>query len=192
MKRRILILAALLCLPFAPAIVEARDSAIPAPRLSTVLRALGDDFSVPAAWTGIWEDSDSTFIGCGIESLIETSTDRDTLCLGETLAPEEPEVTYICTGTVTDTQVDMTCNASFVQEGCTISNTFEIHGTRTGNTSVVVVTLQTSFSPPSACFEQPDQCTRIVTRSTRLGPAPEGCGTPVENTSWGSIKSRYR
>lgn len=185
-----LLLAALVTCCLIPTAAPARDR--PAPDLTAALRAFGTDYPVPAAWLGIWEDQDSVYSGCTPSVLLNTSTDRDTICINDRIDPDSTIVGYSCEGTVTETSIDLTCTGSVTQEGCTSTFSFHVVGTRTANTAVSVTTVRTSFSPPAACFGLPDQCTRIVTHSTRVGPAPPGCATPVQSTTWGNLKALHR
>lgn len=191
MKFSRMILAVLAAVLLVPSLAQARD--VKALRLGEALRALGGGYTVPPAWAGLWEDQDSVFTGCTVETFQSTSTDQGVLCSGDLLEPDTTKVVYSCEGTVTDTSVDITCTGSFDTEGCIATFSIRTVGTRSGNTSYTVSTVRVSYAPPESCFGIPDQCTRIVTHSTRLGPAPaEDCGTPVENTTWGSIKARHR
>lgn len=186
-----LILLALVLGFFSP--TPATAQGVPTPRLPHGLKLL-DEFRLPAGWAGIWEDSDSVFVGCDALSLTNINTDRDTLCEGDELDTETEEGQQLeCTGNADDDSYDITCTGSTTAEGCTATFTSRLIGNRNGNTATATIDVVISYSPPSACFELPNICTRIVTRSTRLGPPPEGyCTTPVEATTWGAIKARHR
>ncbi len=164
-----------------------------APRLGQAVALLGGGQTVPSAWAGVWQNVDSTYTGCDVLAPIGTSNATDTLCTGQTLLPDTTGIGSLnCNGTVTDTQVDITCTGSTAQDSCTIDFTYHITGTRTGNSAVFVTTLVQHYSPPSACFFLPDQCMRFVSRGTRIAAEPPTCGTPARRTTWGTVKTLYR
>lgn len=162
------------------------------PRLGTGSRALAVSPTVPAGWAGIWQNRDSTYVGCLDPQLDETSTDLDTLCVGESLGLMGDGLNYACEGTFDDGAFDLTCTGASQMEDCTAHFDLHMTGTRTGDTAVTVSTLRIRFGPAEACFNQPDQCTRIVTHATRLGAPPAECATPVRTTTWSGVKALYR
>jgi hypothetical protein len=121
----------------------------------------------------------------------------DTLCAGRAYDPA-PDSPYQleCTGTVTTTTVDQHCTFSGPVEGteCTLDITFDFVGTRSGDSSVITQTLSIDVGGTGAeCAFFPDECTRTVSRATRIGPEPGAyCASPVEPTTWGRVKSQYR
>lgn len=164
-----------------------------APRFGTVLALLGGGQNVPSAWAGVWQNVDSTYTGCDVLVPAGSSSETDTLCTGQTLLPDTTGFGSMdCNGTVTDTQVDVTCTGSSAFDSCTVDFTYHITGTRTGNSALFVTTLTQHYSPPSACFFLPDACTRFVSRGTRIAPEPPTCGTPARRTTWGTVKTLYR
>lgn len=170
-----------------PAVAHART--FQPPTWAAAMRGAG--YTIPAEWSGIWVDTDSTY-SCTPRVFLETTTDTDTLCAGSYFGPDTTGGgDYDCTGTITATTIDLTCTGSFTFEDCTATFDFHFEGSRTGDTSIVTATFNSSYSPPGCAF-QPDDCQIIVTRSTRIAPQPPGCLTSVERSTWGQVKARYR
>ncbi|NOT32608.1 MAG: hypothetical protein HOP12_00385 [Candidatus Eisenbacteria bacterium] len=162
-------------------------------RWLTAVKVLGGGNTIPAAWAGVWQVEDSLYTGCN--PLIPSSTDSflDTLCTGTSVDPDTTGIgNYDCTGTVTGTTIDITCNGSSMFGDCEAQFTYHTQGTRTGETMVVITTINTHYEPPADCFGLPDDCTRIVTRSTRISAEPIECTTATQPSTWGQLKSRYR
>ncbi len=151
----------------------------------------GTGFAIPAAWAGVWLYEDSTYT-CSPRVFTELESGLDTLCAGVSLEPDTSGgFTYDCNGTVTDTQIDLTCTGSFKDDGCTVNFTSVTEGTRTGETFIATVTFSISYSPPFCAFV-PNFCEVLVSRSTRIAPQPGGCATPTWQGTWGNLKTRYR
>ena len=182
-----------LCLVFvalalAPAAARAGHPSIPT--FMDVLRTHGGDPQVPPAWAGVWSHDDTTRT-CGTQNVLRTHIGNDTLCVG-TYDPDTSSIEFNCTGTITDTNVNTTCTGSITFKGCTITFTLTVVGTRTGESAVMVETLNQSFNPP-LCALIPDSCEETTSHITRIGPVPPGaCTTPALPTTWGSLKIRYR
>lgn len=158
-----------------------------APSLNQAL-SLAGDFTVPVAWAGIWTNSDTNRV-CGNPAIDSVQTTEDTLCAGEAIVPGG--VQYTCSGTVTDTDANLTCNGSFSLEGCTADYRFTLQATRNGNTAFAHTTQSVVYTPPM-CILQPDSCDDDSQRLTRTGPPPLKCATPTLNTTWGKLKLLYR
>jgi hypothetical protein len=167
-----------------------------APRLSArdLLRIAGGSDPIPAQWAGIWDTVDSVYNCTG--GLQSTSSSTDTLCTGQVIEPEpDPSFEYDCTGTTTPTTVNMTCTGrSEVFQDCFADYVVTIVGTRTNDSYFMVATINTTFSGTGeGCDFLPDQCLQINSHGTRTAPEPtEYCATPVEETTWGQVKSLYR
>ncbi len=176
---------------FALLAVSARSEARPFKPPTLIDAVRGTGYTIPAAWSGIWQYEDSTY-QCTPRVLTGTDSGLDTLCAGTSFEPDTTEgINYDCTGTVTDTFVDITCTGAIKFEGC--SATFETRsiGNRTGETFIATTTISTTWTPPGCAF-QPNTCEQIVSRNTRIAPQPEGCATPALQGTWGALKSRYR
>lgn len=163
-----------------------------------VARAATSAFTVPAEWAGVWASTDSVY-DCPVIVLDHVSASIDTLCAGQDVMYGVDtggyDIVVDCTGTVTPTSIDVTCTGSSeVMADCTATMTLHIQGTRTGDTSVTITTMQITYSGSAfGCDLLPPMCTRTVSRSTRTGPAPSAyCTTPVTPQSWGALKVRYR
>lgn len=187
MSRSRLLAMVLLAAVVIPTAASAREFKPP-----SLLEAIaGTGFSIPAAWSGVWQYQDSTY-QCTPRTLTDTDSGLDTLCAGTSFEPDTTEgVQYDCTGTVSDTFVDITCTGSLTFEDCT--GTFQTRsvGTRTGESYIATTTVTLTWSP-AFCALQADSCTEIVTRATRISPQPGGCTTAAIQGTWGSLKTRYR
>jgi hypothetical protein len=180
---------ALLAIALVPAAARAGHPSIP--NFMDVLRMHGGDPQIPPAWAGIWHSIDTTRT-CGTQNVLRTDDRNDTLCVG-TYDPDTSSIDFNCTGTITDTNVNLTCTGSLSFKGCTINFTFTTVGTRNGDTADLVETLNQSFNPPLCAFI-PDSCEETTRHVVRLGPiTPGDCPTtPAVPTTWGSLKIRYR
>lgn len=155
-------------------------------------------YKVPAEWAGIWASTDSVY-NCPPVTFDHVTTSEDTLCAGQDVMygmdTSGMGFTFDCTGTVTPTSIDVTCIGSGeVVAGCTMTMSMHIQGTRSGDTSVTIVTQEISYSGSApGCNLFPGSCTRTVSRATRTGAAPSAyCATPALPQTWGSLKARYR
>jgi len=93
----------------------------------------GGPVNVPAAWAGVWQVH-TVERDCDSSTLLDETTETETLCTGQELDFDEEGVASLdCSGTVTDTVVDITCTASFVVEGTTYTTTAEIDLVRDGD-----------------------------------------------------------
>lgn len=154
--------------------------------------AAGSGYVIPAAWAGIWTYNDTTYT-CAPLTYDSDDSGLDTLCAGASFEPDSTTgFNYNCTGTITDTQLDLTCTGSFDFSGCTVSFTQTSHGTRSGESVFVRSTFVTSYSPPAACFGQLDSCEQTNSHLTRIAPQPASCTTAVRHEPWGALKVRYR
>ena len=160
-----------------------------------MLAATRGGLTIPAAWSGVWDIRDTTR-NCGGGPITDTDADLDTLCTG-TPVFEDPDgvpVPLDCTGTITDTTVDVECTADFeVSPDCVATYTMMMDGTRTGDSYTVTQTLSITYSGGGlGCDFIPDTCTTTTTTGTRIGSEPPGCATPVEADTWGRVKGTYR
>src|SRR5262245_25058889 len=147
-----------------------------------------NDFSIPAAYAGVWTYPD-TLRDCDTGDLLEDpSTGSDTLCAGDTASPGGA---YQCTGTITDTQADLVCEFSYDFVTCAVHYSEEIHITRTGDTARLHTITRTTYVP-TMCALQPDTCEDEWQTLTRTAPPPIKCATPTRRESWGKLKLLYR
>ena len=147
------------------------------------------------ARSGIWSYTDSVYTCDGI--LQDTDSDTDTLCTGMGIDPDAGDVPVeiVCTGTVTPTSVDVTCNATYdAFENCAAVITVETQATRTGDSYVAETTSSFEYVGTGlGCDSFPTSCTRIVTRANRIAGEPTAyCATPVVPSTWGTVKNTYR
>jgi len=181
------------CFAFAGS-ASADDS--PRITLRDILRAMADDPTVPAEWSGVWSYTDSIY-SClgGVLTFEEVETGLDTLCTGMGIGLEEDlPGDFSCSGGVTSTTVDITCNGTFpFPPDCTATTLIESDGTRTGESYVATVQMSTTVTGSAACSAFPEICQRIVTHANRVAGEPSAyCATQIEPTTWGSLKSTYR
>lgn len=175
---------------FAPRL-EAAPLSAPTPQFSDVLHALGGE-TLPAAWAGIWEFTD-TDRDCITNDSLSTDSSVDTLCTSDTFDPDDTGYSLDCTGTATDTEVHVVCTGSFpVKEvpGCIITVTFTLDATRSGETLESTTEFSQVYSPECGPF--PGSCFRTVSTATRIGPEPAECATAVDSMTWGRVKAAYR
>lgn len=187
MKHMRLVFAVLLTACLLPSHAHA---AVRSMTLRQALTATGG-YTIPAAWAGIWAYTDTTY-DCTTLAVTNVSTGQDTLCAGQSFEPDTTGgFNYNCTGTVTDTQVNLTCSGSFSFGACTGNFTQVGRGTRTGDTAFYVSTFTTTWSPPNCAFQN-DSCDQTNSHTTRIGAAPPGCTTPTRARTWGQVKTYYR
>ncbi len=154
--------------------------------------ALADGTPIPEEWLGIWEQTVNIY-DCDTNDLLFTTTQLDTLCPGAVFEdPDGGGTTLNCTTTADGSSYTTHCEGSSeVFPGCTSSFVYDVTGTLSGDSYSATSVTNISFT--GDCQDLPDQCQRTELSGTRLGPAPEPCGSsPVEHQSWGSIKSLYR
>ena len=173
-----------------PAIGHATE--VPHLTLARALRALGGSYTVPAAWSGVWAYMDTTR-ECVTLNYVYSESGLDTLCTGQTYQPDTTGgIQYNCTGTVSDTQADLTCTGSFeLYTGCTVNFSSVVHATRSGDTTYSHETFTTTYVPTGCAFLS-DSCEEYYSHATRIAPQPAGCSTPTRQRTWGELKSTYR
>ena len=193
MSLRSTLVIAVLATLLLPGFARAAESAVSI-SFADVLAAASGDLTIPAAWAGVWDIRDTTR-NCG-GPVTETDAGLDTLCTGASVfeSPDGAPVSFDCTGTITDTVVDVDCTASFeVSPDCLATFTVALDATRTGDSYTAIQTMSITYSGGGlGCDLIPDTCTTTATTGTRIGPEPAECATPVEATTWGRVKARYR
>jgi hypothetical protein len=143
----------------------------------------------PASWAGIW-DMTTTDRNCGSTTVIDMFTEADTLCAGTAFDPGD-ETEFTCAGSIGDTSIDVSCSGSFEADGCTVTFSFIVTGTRSGDSYTGTETFSITYE--GACGPVPDQCTESEVSGVRTGPPPPACAsTPVTSSEWGRIKRIYR
>ena len=147
--------------------------------------------TIPAAWAGIWEFTTDDEVCDG--AFIDTYVDTTAICPGEEFGADEEGFDLNCSGTITDTAIDVTCSASVeLIPDCTMTITLTTQATRTGGT--IQGTERTSFTyTGTACGPLVDECTDGTFTGVRIDPDPGACGsTPTLPTTWGAIKAIYQ
>jgi hypothetical protein len=187
------LLSATLALCATLSVLPAEAAAPRSPRFAEALGAL--DVIVPTEWAGVWAYTDSSYSCEG--DLLGVDTGLDTLCAGQIYLSDvgESYFTITCIGTATATTVDITCGGSGeIAPDCTYTVTSEIDGVRTGDSYVATNVIDATYSGSGpGCELLPSSCTRIVSRATRVAPAPtEYCATAATPATWGQVKTRYR
>jgi hypothetical protein len=149
---------------------------------------------IPPEWDGIWMIEDSTYDCTG--AFMDTSApEPDTLCAGAAIVPDDVPFSFTCSGSATATTVDVTCVGSEeIVPDCTLTFTYSLRGTRSGDTFFVVTTISQSYDGTAeGCDLIPDSCEQINNHAIRTGPAPPAyCATPALPSTWGELKVRYR
>lgn len=191
MNVRALVLLAFIGLAL-PLVVAAPSHA--GPRSHGLRAALGGGVVVPPEWAGIWTYVDSTYDCDGNFESLDGGT--DTLCAGRVFQPvEDNPYPLVCNENTTASTVEVSCTA-FVEivPDCDAMFTFEFNGTRTGDSYFVTALSRTEFvGTAPECGFLPNSCSRTNTHGTRIAPEPVAyCATPVEPTTWGRVKTRYR
>jgi hypothetical protein len=102
--------------------------------------------------------------------------------------------TFDCTGSATANSIDVTCSSSYTFDPCTVTYTFTLRATKSGNNVYAVSTLNVDYSgTDETCDLLPDSCEQTNTTLTRIGPAPTAyCATPSRRSTWGELKTIYR
>ena len=167
-------------------------AAADAPRLDLGhwLAAAGST-TVPAAWAGVWSFEDDDY-DCDTNMLLSSDVSADTLCTNEQIFEDPGVAGWSCSGTVSDTSIDINCSGSEeVDTGCTLDFVYTLTATRVGDTLLATVTIGRTFTP-TGCGFLPDFCLRTESTGTRIGPEPPNCTTAVAPSTWGRTKSQYR
>jgi hypothetical protein len=188
MKRLTLVLLVPACL------IGTAHADVPAPRVDVLTRLARAAVVVPVEWDGTWTTVDSVYTCPAV--LQSTGTSTDTICGGKNYAPDTQglPITYTCSGTATATTLDLTCTASEGVALCTANYTTVLHGTRTGDSYHIVVTLNLTYSGTAPeCNLLPPTCIQVDSWGTRTGPAPSDfCATSTRKSTWGRLKTVYR
>jgi len=149
---------------------------------------LGGGARVPAAWAGIWVFTKTEY-ACPTNDIVSTTVGQDTLCAGELF--EEENDPFTCITSINDAGADVVCSAAFeLIPGCTVVSEYETHLRRIGD-SIVGTTTGTASSVPAGCAG-PETCGHEEYSGVRIAPPPADCSLPVDDLSWGQLKSRYR
>ena len=156
----------------------------------TVLPAAADPIPYPDEYIGIW-DVTTVVRDCETQIILFQSTERDTVCAGESFDPEFGETPLTCTGEITPTTVNLECTGSYeVEPGCTANITLTMTGTLNGDTWTTTTTIASNYVG-EACVD-PSTCISATSTSTRVSPDPGDCPpSPVEPATWGQLKHRY-
>jgi hypothetical protein len=93
-----------------------------------------------------------------------------------------------CTGTIDDTSIDVDCSTMETEGPCTITFSYSVQGTRTGDSLSGTETFSITYV---GCGPIADMCTESDITGTRTGPEPASCNTPVVPATWGQIKATY-
>jgi hypothetical protein len=149
--------------------------------------ALAQGPTFTAGWAGIWS-IDTVEYECGTSNVTDSYTDTDTLCTGMPLSFEEDGYSLDCTGTIDDTNVDVSCSTEVTEGPCTITISYTVQGSRSGDTFSGDETFSITYD---GCGPIPDQCTESTIDGTRIAGEPSSCNTPTVPATWGQMKARY-
>jgi hypothetical protein len=150
--------------------------------------AEADPIPYPDEFIGIWEVMSITR-DCETQTILGQATVQDTICAGDMFdmdfgAPVE------CTGTITETRVDIQCEGSFEAEpGCTANALVTIEGTRNGGTWTSTATIETTFVGSTCPISE--FCISTTSTGTLINPDPSCESAPVEAVTWGWLKHFY-
>lgn len=164
-------------------------AAVPMAMGPWIAPAEADPIPYPDAFIGIWENTSVTR-DCVTQVILAQSTEQDTICAGDTFDPDiEGQFPITCTGTITETTVDIHCTGTFeVTPECTATIQFDTDGTRNGDTWTSTTTVEITYV---GC-PIPGSCTTTQSTGTRVDPDPAACPpAPVASSTWGKIKQRY-
>ncbi len=131
----------------------------------------GDDGSaqLPAEWAGAWTFH-TVSRECGSDTVVDDTTHDEVLCEnGEFLDDEGLGVDVNCTGTITETSLDISCSGTATFEGVTFTYLFTAQATRTGES--ISGTSHFELSSGGELIE----CYDEVFTANRTGPAPSPC-----------------
>ncbi len=140
----------------------------------------------PPSWQGIWNEN-VVMKDCETGTVLGSYAQLDTICPGNSIG----DTGDVCTGTITDTAIDVTCSWSEeVFPGCTVSFQSVTTGTKSGNS--ISGSTETSTSYTAGCG-LPDTCIREEITGTFVSVADEAACPSVATppASWGVLKSRY-
>jgi hypothetical protein len=157
--------------------------------IGVVSTADAGDFTIPAAWEGVWNISEVER-ECGTTGGFP-SQEPDTLCAGD---PVFDEPLLNCTGTITDTNVDISCETSESTgfpdfPDCMVTFSFSLVANRTGDSYTATNTLGITYTDCPGLLE--DECTELVTTGTRTAADPDCEGLPVLPATWTEIKAVF-
>ena len=148
---------------------------------------------IPPAWGGIWDASISVEDCLG--NVLFVDAELDTVCPGPLMEEDENGDPMMCTGTITDTDVDVICTSSYnVAPGCLATETITLVITRTldsfsGTDSLTFVYTETTAGD---CAGFSDECEVERLSATRISTDTSSCpSTPVQPLTWSRLKGRY-
>ncbi len=139
----------------------------------------------PSSWEGIW-DFDITEKDCNTSAILDSYTERDTICAGSTIN-EQGE---ICTGYINETGIDVVCGQSAEPfPDCGLTITVTIQGSKSGNS--IFGSSETTFEYTPNCG-LPDTCQHQDLQGTFVSTNPGLCpSVAIGDKSWGAWKARY-
>ena len=183
LKRQCLTFSALLFLFAAPAF--AGRLPIHLPNVTTLSPA----DVLPSAFQGIW-DYTQVLKDCETMIVLSTISGTDTICANEELTPPDTSQSVACTFEISETGYHVVCSGTLaLEDTCSVDYDYDITTTLSGNTLTTVGIYMTTYNH---CGPIPPQCIRYEYTALRVGNANEECAVPVENTTWGWIKSKTR
>ena len=170
---------------------SARAAGPPPMSFGDVLRSLGNP-TIPAAWAGVWTYEDTSY-ACGNPAVTGTDAGLDTLCTGQWVGDNPNDsFDFDCSGsTIDDNNANIICTFSMSFGPCQVDFSASYVATRTGDRYFLTSTVSQTYTP-LGCGGA-DQCEVTETTADRIAPEPPECPlTPVDATTWGSVKARYR
>lgn len=125
---------------------------------------VGPGETIPAAWAGDYSVH-IAITACGAPDPYFESDDTQTLCAGDDASFEDDEGSEVtCDGTVTDTEVHVTCTSTYTFQGDVYVNTNVIDMVRSGDTFTGTIHYTTTVNG------EPYDCGDIEITATRTGP----------------------
>lgn len=138
------------------------------------------------AWKGVWEVTERT-IDCETLEVIEEDVSFLALCPGDPVLGSEDG----CSGSVTDESYEADCLWSIpVKDDCEAVFSYEASGTRSGDT-YTGTTYYVVFYSGEGCELSEGLCISTEVEAVRTEDEPDCGRTPVDATSWGTLKMRF-
>jgi hypothetical protein len=139
----------------------------------------------PASWEGIW-DFNITEKDCTTSAILDSYSERDTICAGSTINDGAQE----CFGFINDTEIDVVCNQTTEPfPDCVVAVTVTIQGAKSGNSINAQFKTTTTYTPSCGI---PDSCVQEDLEGTFVSTNPGLCpSVALGDESWGAWKARY-
>jgi hypothetical protein len=137
----------------------------------------GGSAQIPASWAGEWSIT-TTVRDCTSGAVIDTDMTTEILCANEDFSVEDDASNDVpCTGTISDTAIDVNCTYSADVPGCSVSITIDMDGTRSADSFTITGTATRTFSGAD-CGSGSD-CQSWEITGTRISTSQTGCSGTI-------------